>query len=100
MAACKITWTRRSKLKMQAILQFYDDRNKSKTYSRKLYGKIKNELLILKKHPEAGVKVDEENIRGLIIDKFIVFYKYTPPREIRIEMIWDCRQNPDDLKIK
>jgi plasmid stabilization system protein ParE len=100
MAACKITWTRQAKSDMQAILQFYTERNKCSTYSRKLYGRIRRELMLLKKHPTIGVKADRENIRGLIIDGFIIFYKYTPPREVSIELIWNCRQNPDDLKIK
>lgn len=56
--------------------------------------------MLLKKHPAIGVKADRENIRGLIVDGFIIFYKYTPPREVSIELICNCRQNPDDLKIK
>lgn len=100
MAACKITWTSQAKSDIQSILQFYTERNKSGTYSRKLYGRIRRELLLLKKHPAIGVKADRENIRGLIVDGFIIFYKYTPPRDVSIELIWNCRQNPDELKIK
>lgn len=99
MAACKVTWSHRALIQLEEILQFYADRNKSKTYSQKLRNRIKSELQVLKRQPEMGVKTTNEDIRGLIVGEFILFYKYTSPRKINIELIWDCRQNPDALRI-
>lgn len=80
-------------------MEFYAQRNKSKTYSLKLYKKLIKEILILKKQPEIGIKTEIEPVRGLIIENFIVFYEFNQ-NQIIIHTLWDNRQNPDNLKIK
>ncbi len=95
----KIVWSKRASKKLFEILEFYTDRNKSPKYSAKLYKKIVKELSLLNKHPEIGVNTDLENIRGLIIGNFIIFYEITF-EDILVHTIWDCRQDPDELKIK
>ncbi len=39
----KIVWSHRAKIKLFEILDFYTERNKSDTYSKKLYKKFKKE---------------------------------------------------------
>ncbi|OYQ39646.1 hypothetical protein CHX27_14215 [Flavobacterium aurantiibacter] len=80
-------------------MEFYAQRNKSKTYSLKLYKKLIKEILILKKQPEIGIKTEIEPVRGLFIENFIVFYEFNQ-NQIIIHTLWDNRQNPDNLKIK
>lgn len=99
MAKRKIIWSKKSSTKLFEILEFYTNRNKSRQYSTKLYKKITKELALLNKHPDIGIVTDFENVRGLIIDNFIVFYEITS-ENILVHTIWDCRQNPNDLKIK
>jgi len=99
MAKRKIIWSHRANIKLFEILEFYTERNKSTTYSRKLYNKFKKELSLLIEQPEIGIKTDFESIRGLIVGKFILFYEITSEKII-VHTVWDCRQNPDDLKIK
>jgi plasmid stabilization system protein ParE len=94
-----IVWSHRAKLKLFEILDFYTERNKSETYSKKLYKKFKKELSLLIKQPEIGIKTDMESVRGLIVDEFILFYEITTEM-IVVHTVWDCRQNPDDLRIK
>ena len=48
----KVIWSVKANKKLLEILEFYAQRNRSKTYSIKLYNKLRNELLILTKHPE------------------------------------------------
>ncbi|MDD2278185.1 MAG: type II toxin-antitoxin system RelE/ParE family toxin [Bacteroidales bacterium] len=95
----KIVWSNRAKIKLFGILEFYTERNKSSTYSKILYKKFTKELLLLKKQPEIGIKTDFKNVRGLIIDEFILFYE-TYPEMIVVHSVWDCRQNPESLIIK
>ena len=95
----KVVWSHRAKLKLFEILDFYTERNKSDTYSKKLYKKFKKELSLLIKQPEIGTKTDMESVRGLIVDEFILFYEITT-EVIIVHTVWDCRQNPDDLRIK
>ena len=99
MAQRKIIWSRRATIKLYSILEFYILRNKSKTYSTKLYTKINKEVKLLQSNPELGIKTTEESIRGLIIESYIVYYQVTG-NEIVIHSIWDSRQNSDNKIIK
>ncbi len=98
MVKYQIIWSRKANNKLFEILEFYAQRNQSKTYSIKLYQRFKNELTILKKQPEIGIKTEVESVRGLIIEHFILFYEINN-KTIIIHTLWDCRQNPNDLKI-
>ena len=99
MAKRKIIWSHRANIKLFEILDFYANRNGSKTYSTKLYRRIVKELSLLDKYPQLGIKTDFELIRGLIVEDFTLFYEITD-KSIYIHTIWDCRQNPNDLKIE
>ena len=76
MAKRKIVWSNRASDKLFSILEFYVERNGSKTYSAKLYQKINKELKILIKHPDIGLKTDIDPVRGLFISDLILFYEY------------------------
>jgi plasmid stabilization system protein ParE len=95
----KIVWSHRANIKLFGILEFYAERNKSRTYSIKLYKKFKKELSILVKHPEIGIKTELEFVRGLIVEDFILFYEVTSELII-VHTVWDCRQNPEDLILR
>ena len=99
MAKRKIVWSNRAKKRLSGILEFYIERNKSKSYSIKLYKLLNKEVKLLLKYPDLGLKTSEESVRGLIIDTFIFFYEVTEDKII-IHTIWDCRQDPDSKIIK
>jgi hypothetical protein len=99
MAKRKIVWSHRARIKLLMILEFYTERNKSKTYSKKLYTKFNMELSLLLKQPEIGIKTELEAVRGLIVDEFILFYEVTTEMII-VHTLWASRQNPADLRIK
>jgi hypothetical protein len=99
MAKPKIIWSHKATIKLFKILDFYSQRNQSTTFSVKLYRKFKKELSILRNQPEIGIKTNDEQIRGLIVDEFILFYEATS-EVIIIYTLWDSRQNPENLNIK
>jgi plasmid stabilization system protein ParE len=99
MAKRKIVWSDIAIKRLYDILEFYDQRNKSKSYSKKLYQLLQKEIKILLKFPEIGLKTTEETIRGLIIQEFIIYYQITE-EQIIIHTIWDCRQSPESKFIK
>ena len=99
MAQRKIIWSRRATIKLYSILEFYILRNKSKTYSTKLYTKINKEIRLLNNNPDLGIKTTDETIRGLIVESYIFYYQVTE-NEIIIHSIWDSRQNPENKIIK
>ncbi|NLK81125.1 MAG: type II toxin-antitoxin system RelE/ParE family toxin [Bacteroidales bacterium] len=94
-----VIWSHKATIRLFEILDFYTKRNKSKSYSKKLYAKLQKQTKLLVTQPEIGVLTDFESIRGLNIDNFILFYEITQEKII-VHSIWDCRQNPDTIKIK
>ena len=99
MAKRKIVWSNRAKKRLYGILEFYIERNKSKSYSIKLYKLLNKEVKLLLKYPDLGLKTSEESVRGLIIDTYIIYYEVTEDKII-IHTIWGCRQDPDSKIIK
>lgn len=99
MAQRKIIWSHRANIRLFQILDFYSTRNKSTAYSQKLYKRFVQKLSILTQHSEIGAPTEEHNIKGLIVDDFILFYEITTDKII-VHTVWDNRQNPDDLKLK
>ncbi len=95
----KIIWSNRARIKLFEILEYYTERNKSKAYAAKLYQRLNKELKVLHKQPDIGLNSEIESVRGLIIENYILFYEYDN-ENIIIHSIWDCRQNPEDLRIK
>lgn len=98
MAKYKIVWSHRAKISLFAILDFYTERNKSTAYSQKLYIKFKKELSLLIKQPDIGIQTEIETVRGLIVAEFILYYEASAEK-IYVHLVWDCRQNPESLKI-
>ena len=98
MAKPTVTWSERARRKRLQILEIYIQRNRSKTYSVKLNRRINDEICLLLKYPEIGIKTNIPNVRGLIIDHFILFYEIRA-KSIFIHHIWDSRQDPEKLVI-
>lgn len=64
MAQRKIIWSHRARIKLYSILEFYAERNESKTYSAKLYTKFNKEIRLLIKYPNLGIKTEIEFCKG------------------------------------
>lgn len=99
MAKRKIIWSHRAQIKLYQILEFYTKRNKSKTYSQKLYRQFNKELKLLLKQPDLGIATEIDKVRGLRVGDFIIFYEDFQDKII-VHTVWDSRQNPKLLKIK
>ncbi len=99
MARRKITWTKTAIFEKKEILEYWFNRNKSKTYSLKLNRLFMAELKALSLNPEIGKKTKFENIRARIIRDYLLFYEILE-NELVVLSIWDSRRNPEKLKIK
>jgi plasmid stabilization system protein ParE len=99
MASRKIIWSVKAKITFKKILEFYNIRNGSNAYSIRLLSDIEKIISLLPENPELGLKTDiSVNIRYLISGNYKLIYEIKP-ETIEILMVWDCRQNPKDLKI-
>jgi plasmid stabilization system protein ParE len=99
MAKRKIIWSHKARIKLTEILDYYYERNKSKTYSIRLQKEIQKSIRLLVKQPSLGIKTDDQSIRALIIGDYIIFYE-SAKDQIIIHSLWDCRQNPEDIILK
>ena len=95
----RIVWLENAKNDLKDIVLYYNERNGSTVYSRKLVNVLKSSLLLLETNPFLGIKVkNKENYRVLIIKNYKVFYKILLNR-IEIMLVWDTRQNPDRIPV-
>jgi toxin YoeB len=94
--AKRITWTNTAKQSRRAILQFWINHNKSKTYSQKLSFLLKEKINLIRDQNYVGKPTNFKDIRATLINHFTIFYKINPD-EIIIVGIWDNRRNPEDL---
>ena len=96
MALLKVFWTETALKQRNQIFEYWNNRNQSAEYSRKLYVKINRNIQILKKYPHAGTKTDYESVRTLALGNFSLFYIFDDIRII-VVAFWDNRQDPEKL---
>jgi len=95
----KIEWSIAAKLDLFDILAFYIERTGSVSYSKKLNSKINKNINLLVRNPNLVTQTDYDSVRVLITGDYqIVYEKFD--QLILIIMVWDCRRNPEDKRIK
>ncbi|PKP25436.1 MAG: type II toxin-antitoxin system RelE/ParE family toxin [Bacteroidetes bacterium HGW-Bacteroidetes-2] len=99
MARRKIIWTKKAIVEKKEILEYWINRNKSKSFSTKLNQLILEDLRTLSVNPEIGKKTDFENIRVIMIRDYLLFFEIHK-NELVVLAIWDSRRNPNKMKIK
>ena len=70
-----IVWSPEAKSDIMEIKAFYDKRNKSKAYSKKLLKIFRDAADFIGKFPESSYKTNRENVRGFVIKDYIIFYE-------------------------
>ena len=81
------------------IFSYWNNRNKSKTYSQKLNIEFGNALIKIAKIPETGIQTDKYGERITLFTHFEIIYKISE-QEINVLDIFDTRQNPINHPIK
>jgi hypothetical protein len=97
MAALKVSWTQTAIRQRNLVFEYWNERNQSYMYSRKLYSKINERLEILKQNPEIRKVTVYANTRVVSLGHYSIFYKVQSP-VIYITGFWDNRQEPARLK--
>jgi hypothetical protein len=90
-----INWTNLARERRTSIFIYWNKRNKSLTYSKKLnflFSKSLNRILI---SPEASIKTNSENIRAVLVRDYYLIFEITE-FTIKVLDIWDTRQNPQN----
>ena len=91
-----VFWTQTAKKQRDHIFDYWNTRNKSKSYSKKLNLAIIEKIQLLKTHPEMGKTTNFGNTRAISMRHYSILYKTDNSRLI-ITGFWDNRQNPAKL---
>ena len=94
--ATKIIWSKTAKDSKRKILSYWNERNKSKQFSRKLNTLIHDAVKSIVLFPTSGKLTSTKNVRIKIVLSYLIFYTINAD-EIVILLIWDGRRNLQDL---
>ena len=97
MAKKEIIWSLRAQQDRIEILDYWIERNKSKTYSEKLFKLFQESSKIISEYPEIGKPTNIENVRVKVIRDYLMVYEVRSDK-IEILLIWDSRQDPSRLE--
>lgn len=95
----KIVWTSFARESKYAIFLYWNQRNKSTLYSRKLNVLFQESLKQIVKFPESGIESANSAVRLKIASHFELIYQITTTQIVVLD-IWDTRQNPENFPIK
>jgi plasmid stabilization system protein ParE len=96
MDGLKIFWTKTAISQRNHIFDYWNNRNKSISYSKQLNLMIKERTELLKVQLKLGKETDFKDTRIISLGHFSILYQIHPPKII-ITAFWDNRQNPDKL---
>ena len=97
--ARKIIWTPIARKTRNLIFIYWNTRNKSKVYSRKLNGSFTEAIERIAFYPEASISTNNENIRAILIKDYYLIFEITD-FSITVLDLWDTRQNPQNFPIQ
>jgi addiction module RelE/StbE family toxin len=92
----KVIWTPEAISERNDIFRYWNKRNNSDHYSKKLRSLIRTAIQTIRQHPEIGKPTRIANTRVKIIVDYFLVYR-TSDIGITILAIWDSRQNPIKL---
>lgn len=94
----KIIWTIEALLTKKELFKYWNFRNKSTLYSKKLELIFKEKLKQVAQYPEASIVISD-NLRMVLIRDYYLVFNFNQQTIIVLD-IWDTRQNPDNFPIK
>ena len=95
--AKQVIWSNRAIDDLLKILEYWNNRNKSSSYSKKLNELFNKAIALIVNYSSIGRPSQIENIKIKIVKDYLIIYEDTPELII-ILTIWDGRRNPEDLE--
>mgnify|MGYP000153268939 CR=1 FL=1 len=89
-------WTATAQKQRDHIFEYWNQRNKSNSYSKKLNLAIRERTKILKKQPEIGKEIQFKTLRLISLKHYSILYKLQDSTII-IVAFWDNRQDPKKI---
>ncbi|HLF62631.1 MAG TPA: type II toxin-antitoxin system RelE/ParE family toxin [Saprospiraceae bacterium] len=92
-----VFWTEKAEEDRERIFEFWNKRNASNIYSRRINELVEKYLKLTKLYPGVGLATNRLNVRYHLMGRnFKLFYKISG-KKIIILRFWDVRQNPKKL---
>src|SRR5690554_4028284 len=79
------------------ILEYWNKRNRSKAYSKKLNEQFSQALRLISIFPQIGQLNDDKDVRAKIVSHYLILYEIRRT-DIYVLTIWDSRRDPRDLE--
>lgn len=91
-----VVWSPRAKEDLRSIKEYFDSRNRSTRYSTRLLKLFRERANLIPRYPFASAPTDEENVRGVLVLDYILFFAILTDHFL-ILSVWDTRRDPDQL---
>ncbi len=95
--ALYIFWTSTARRQRTDIFKYWNKKNGSTDYSRKVKEQVAFRLEQLAVYPEAGKETDFTNTRVTALGHFSIFYQITKDKLV-VTCFWDNRNDPGIIK--
>ncbi len=95
----KIVWTENAIKSRKNLFKYWNSRNKSTLYSKKLNAQFLLALELISKYPKIAISSEIKDIRLKIVSNYYLIYQLTESTIIVLD-IWDTRQNPQEIPIQ
>lgn len=96
MAKRNVIWTRTGDLQFVGVLEYWANRNKSNSYSKKLVSMVAERTKELAEMTFIYKSTDFKDVRIASMGNFSIYYKVADT-QIIISAFWDNRQDPKKL---
>ena len=96
MAKRNVVWTKTADIQFVGILEYWVNRNKSNTYSKKLLKLVSERTLQISENPFIYKSTDFKDLRVASLENFSIYYKVTE-EQIIVTSFWDNRQEPEKI---
>lgn len=91
--AKQIIWSKRAQSDRKEIFKYWNNRNQSNIYSKKLNQLFKEAIRFIAVYPEIGKPTNDKIIRVKIVRDYLIIYEIDKIDNLIILTIWDSRQN-------
>ena len=96
--AWRIVWTSTAKKQLKEVIDYWNKRNHSKSYSQKIRTNLKVMLKLICAYPEIGVRSTHPNaLVKTFMRNFKIIYKLDKDRVVILNF-WDTKQDPKTNK--
>jgi predicted nucleotide-binding protein (sugar kinase/HSP70/actin superfamily) len=94
-----VKWSENAVLTRKSIFRYWNNRNKSIIYSKKLRILFKEALKIVSDFSDSSMESSKKDVRLKLVRDYYLVYQITSDSIVVLD-IWDTRQNPVHHPIK